>query len=65
MTHADTEPTYRDLIAATNALFDAGSHPTPAEDHELRDAIDRLLDPHRSPADPHDIDNIRLNATLL
>jgi len=65
MTNASTEPTYRGLIDATNALFDAGTHPTPDERAELRAALDKLLDPHRTTADPHDIDNIRTNATLL
>jgi hypothetical protein len=65
MTHAGTETTYRDLIDSTNALLDAGTHPTSDEDAELRAAMDKLLDPHRSTADAHDIDNIRVNATLL
>jgi hypothetical protein len=65
MTHADTDPTYRDLIDVAHALFDAGTHSTPDEEVELRGAIDKLLDPHRSTADPHDIDNIRMNATIL
>ena len=65
MTHADIEPTYRELIDAANALFDAGAHSTPDEEAALRAAVDKLLDPHRSTADPHDIDNIRMNATIL
>ena len=65
MTHAGTEPTYRDLIDEAHALFAAGSHATHDEETELRAAIDKLLDPHRSTADPHDIDAIRMNANLL
>jgi hypothetical protein len=64
-THATRETTYRGLIDAAHALFDAGAHATHDEDTELRAAIDKLLDPHRSTADPHDIDAIRMNANLL
>jgi hypothetical protein len=59
------EPTYRDLIAAADALFASGVHATHDEDLKLRAAIDKLLDPHRSSADPHDMDAIRMNAQLL
>ena len=65
MTQPGAEMTYRDLIDAANAVFASGTHSTHDEDVELRAAIDKLLDPHRSTADPHDIDAIRMNANLL
>jgi hypothetical protein len=65
MTQAHDEPTYRDLIAAANALYHAGAHPTDDEDTELRAAITRLLAFRHSTADPHDMDAIRQNAQLL